>query len=42
METKEIFIPITLESIEPLIFPDVALYIKTGGNLGGFECLMKG
>ncbi|OGR24680.1 MAG: phosphohydrolase [Desulfuromonadales bacterium GWD2_54_10] len=32
METKEIFIPITLESIEPLIFPDVALYIKTGGN----------
>lgn len=32
MEAKEIFIPISLESIEPLIFPDVALYIKTGGN----------
>lgn len=30
--TKENFVPITLESIEPLIFPDVALYIKTGGN----------
>lgn len=32
METDNIFIPISLESIEPLIFPDVALYIKTGGN----------
>lgn len=32
MEAKEIFVPITLESIEPVIFPDVALYIKTGGN----------
>lgn len=32
MEANEIFFPITLESIEPLIFPDVALYIKTGGN----------
>ena len=32
MEDKEIFIPISLESIEPLIFPDVALYIKSGGN----------
>lgn len=32
METYTIFIPISLESIEPLIFPDVALYIKTGGN----------
>ena len=32
MTTKEIFIPITLESIEPIIFPDVSLYIKTGGN----------
>ncbi|HXE94849.1 MAG TPA: HD domain-containing phosphohydrolase [Dongiaceae bacterium] len=32
MEAKEIFMPITLESIEPVIFPDVALYIKTGGN----------
>lgn len=32
METAEIFVPISLESIEPLIFPDVALYIKTGGN----------
>lgn len=32
METKEIFVPISLESIEPVIFPDVALYIKTGGN----------
>lgn len=28
METKEIFIPIALESIEPLIFPDIALNIK--------------
>ena len=32
MEAKEIYIPITLESIEPVIFPNVALYIKTGGN----------
>lgn len=32
MEAKEIFVPVSLESIEPLIFPDVALYIKTGGN----------
>jgi HD-GYP domain-containing protein (c-di-GMP phosphodiesterase class II) len=32
METNEIFVPISLESIEPVIFPDVALYIKTGGN----------
>lgn len=32
MEAKEVFVPITLESIEPVIFPDVALYIKTGGN----------
>ena len=32
METKEVFVPISLESIEPVIFPDVALYIKTGGN----------
>jgi len=32
MEAKEFFVPISLESIEPLIFPDVALYIKTGGN----------
>ena len=32
MKVKEIFVPIALESIEPIIFPDVALYIKTGGN----------
>lgn len=32
MDNKDVFIPISLESIEPLIFPDVALYIKTGGN----------
>lgn len=32
MEDKESFFPISLESIEPVIFPDVALYIKTGGN----------
>jgi HD-GYP domain-containing protein (c-di-GMP phosphodiesterase class II) len=32
MEIKEIFVPISLESIEPVIFPDVALYIKTGDN----------
>lgn len=32
MESKEIYVPITLESIEPVVFPDVALYIKTGGN----------
>jgi HD-GYP domain-containing protein (c-di-GMP phosphodiesterase class II) len=32
MMTKDIFVPISLESIEPLIFPDVALYIKSGGN----------
>lgn len=32
METNLVFVPISLESIEPVIFPDVALYIKTGGN----------
>ncbi len=32
MEAKEVFVPISLESIEPVIFPDVALYIKTGSN----------
>ncbi|HEY5523383.1 MAG TPA: HD domain-containing phosphohydrolase [Desulfuromonadaceae bacterium] len=32
MEAKEFFVPISLESIEPAMFPDVALYIKTGGN----------
>lgn len=32
MEDNETFVPISLESIEPVIFPDVALYIKTGGN----------
>lgn len=32
MEEKEIFVPISLESIEPVIFPDVALFIKTGDN----------
>lgn len=32
MEVKEVYIPISLESIEPLVFPDVALYIRTGGN----------
>jgi HD-GYP domain-containing protein (c-di-GMP phosphodiesterase class II) len=32
MKANNIFVPISLESIEPLIFPDVALYIKTGGN----------
>lgn len=32
MEITELFVPISLESIEPVIFPDVALYIKTGGN----------
>jgi HD-GYP domain-containing protein (c-di-GMP phosphodiesterase class II) len=32
MKDNEIFFPIALESIEPIIFPDVALYIKTGGN----------
>ncbi len=32
MEDKNIYVPISLESIEPVIFPDVALFIKTGGN----------
>ena len=32
MDAREIYVPITLESIEPVVFPDVALYIKTGGN----------
>jgi HD-GYP domain-containing protein (c-di-GMP phosphodiesterase class II) len=32
MEVKDIFVPISLESIEPIIFPDVALYIKSGSN----------
>ncbi|MDA8431280.1 MAG: HD domain-containing protein [Geobacteraceae bacterium] len=32
MTVKEVFVPISLESIEPVVFPDVALYIKTGGN----------
>lgn len=32
-ETRiETYVPIALESIEPLIFPDVALYIKSGSN----------
>lgn len=30
--TNELYVPIALESIEPLIFPDVALYINTGSN----------
>lgn len=30
--TKQEYVPIALESIEPVIFPDVALYIKTGSN----------
>lgn len=29
---KETYVPIALESIEPVIFPDVALYIKSGNN----------
>jgi HD-GYP domain-containing protein (c-di-GMP phosphodiesterase class II) len=29
---KETYVPIALESIEPAIFPDVALYIRTGSN----------
>jgi len=32
MDAKETYVPISLESIEPVIFPDVALFIKTGGN----------
>src|ERR1039457_1185045 len=28
----ETYVPIALESIEPVIFPDVALYIKSGNN----------
>ena len=32
MEDKNRYVPISLESIEPVIFPDVALFIKTGGN----------
>lgn len=32
MNLNEIFVPISLESIEPIIFPDVALYLKAGGN----------
>lgn len=32
MESKEYFVPVSLESIEPVIFPDVSLYIKTGNN----------
>lgn len=32
MEEKESYVPITLESIEPLIFPDVSLFIRTGQN----------
>ena len=32
MENKNNFVPVSLESIEPSIFPDVALYIKTGVN----------
>src|SRR5512138_3980809 len=26
------YIPIAIEGIEPLVFPDVALYLKTGSN----------
>lgn len=29
---KGLYVPIALESIEPVIFPDVALYIKSGDN----------
>lgn len=29
---QTMYVPIALESIEPVIFPDVALYIKTGTN----------
>jgi len=32
MAQSEQYLPIALESIEPVIFPDVALYIRTGGN----------
>lgn len=32
MEAAEVYIPISLESIEPVVFPDVALFIKTGQN----------
>ena len=32
MENVTVFVPVSLESIEPTIFPDVALYIKTGSN----------
>jgi HD-GYP domain-containing protein (c-di-GMP phosphodiesterase class II) len=32
LDVKEIFVPVSLESIEPVIFPDVSLYIKTGDN----------
>lgn len=31
-DVKEVYVPIAMESIEPVIFPDVALYIKTGSN----------
>jgi len=33
MKSNDTYVPISLESIEPVIFPDVALYIKTGGNI---------
>ncbi len=32
MENLQTFVPVSLESIEPTIFPDVSLFIKTGGN----------
>lgn len=32
MEIIELYVPISLESIEPVVFPDVALYIKSGAN----------
>lgn len=32
MKDNEIYFPIALESIEPVVFPDVSLYIKSAGN----------
>ncbi len=32
MENIQTFVPVSLESIETSVFPDVALFIKTGGN----------
>ena len=32
MDTQELYVPLSLESLETAIFPDVALYVRNGAN----------